>query len=396
MTLGEVCELKRGYDLPTQRRVDGDVPIVSSSGVTGYHSEAKVQAPGVVTGRYGTLGEVFFIKEDFWPLNTALYVRDFKGNEPRFVAALLQSLDLGTNDGAAAVPGVNRNQLHRLLVRRPDADTQRQIGRVLTGLDDLIENNRRRIELLEQMAQAIYREWFVYFRYPGREDATLVDSPLGPLPEGWELRQLNEVATIVRGRSYRKHELVDAGGMPFVNLKCMIRGGGFRRDGLKRYDGKHTCDQRVSAGDIVLAVTDLTQGREILARATLVPRLREEFGVISLDVIRIVPVDPEDRLAVYFALRCTDFPDRVKEFANGSTVLHLSPTHVAEGAVIWPADHLRRRFAQVVEPMIGQVDDLSDASEHLAGIRDLLLPRLVTGQIDVSELDLDALTESVA
>ncbi len=111
MTLGEVCELKRGYDLPTERRVDGDVPIVSSSGVTGYHSEAKVQAPGVVTGRYGTLGEVFFIKEDFWPLNTALYVRDFKGNEPRFVAALLQSLDLGTNDGAAAVPGVNRNQL---------------------------------------------------------------------------------------------------------------------------------------------------------------------------------------------------------------------------------------------------------------------------------------------
>ena len=83
-TLGEVCELKRGYDLPTSRREPGDVPIVSSSGITGFHSEAKVSGPGVVTGRYGTLGEVFYLDTDFWPLNTALYVRDFKGNEPRF------------------------------------------------------------------------------------------------------------------------------------------------------------------------------------------------------------------------------------------------------------------------------------------------------------------------
>ncbi len=92
--LGEVIELKRGYDLPKRARADGPFPIVSSSGISGNHAEAKVHGPGVVTGRYGTLGQVFYIDGDFWPLNTSLYVRDFKGNNERFVALLLESMDL--------------------------------------------------------------------------------------------------------------------------------------------------------------------------------------------------------------------------------------------------------------------------------------------------------------
>ena len=92
-SLGEVIELKRGYDLPQRKRIPGSVPLVSSSGVTYYHAEAKVRGPGVVTGRYGTLGEVFFVPSDFWPLNTTLYVRDFKGNDPRFVSYFLRGLD---------------------------------------------------------------------------------------------------------------------------------------------------------------------------------------------------------------------------------------------------------------------------------------------------------------
>jgi type I restriction enzyme S subunit len=183
--------------------------------------------------------------------------------------------------------------------------------------------------------------------------------------------------------------------MPFVNLKCMRRGGGFRRDGLKRYTGKYDPDQRVTEGDVVLAVTDLTQGREILARATLVPRLAEGFGVISLDVARVLSGDAEDRLALFFALRCTDFADRVKQYANGSTVLHLSPTHVAEGEFVWPPEHLRRHFTRIMEPVVVLIEDVNDAADRLAGMRDLLLPRLVSGQIDVSELDLDAIAHSV-
>jgi type I restriction enzyme S subunit len=117
--LGQMLTLKRGYDLPESRRAVGDIPIVSSSGITGFHNEKKAAAPGVVTGRYGTLGEVFFVQKDYWPLNTALYVSEFKGNPPAFVAQLLKHVLSGTRSDKAAVPGVNRNVLHRLRVLSP-------------------------------------------------------------------------------------------------------------------------------------------------------------------------------------------------------------------------------------------------------------------------------------
>ncbi len=112
MLLGEFLTLKRGYDLPTSNRRGGTVPVVSSSGITGFHDECKVEGPGVVTGRYGTLGEVYYVEEDFWPLNTSLYVRDFKGNDRRFASYFLKHFLKGSSSDKAAVPGVNRNDLH--------------------------------------------------------------------------------------------------------------------------------------------------------------------------------------------------------------------------------------------------------------------------------------------
>ena len=103
--------LKRGHDLPGRRRLPGDVPVVSSSGITGFHSGAKAAPPGVVTGRYGTLGEVFFIQQAYWPLNTSLYVVDFKGNNRRFVAYLLRPTLRNHQSEKAAVPGFDRNVL---------------------------------------------------------------------------------------------------------------------------------------------------------------------------------------------------------------------------------------------------------------------------------------------
>ena len=110
---------------------------------------AKVKGPGVVTGRYGTLGEVFFIREDFWPLNTSLYVQDFRGNDPRFTAYFLRSVLAKNSSDQAAVPGVNRNDLHAHTVRvSRDVGQQETIASILAAYDDLIENNRRRIRLL--------------------------------------------------------------------------------------------------------------------------------------------------------------------------------------------------------------------------------------------------------
>jgi type I restriction enzyme, S subunit len=198
--LGDVITLKRGYDLPDANRVQGCIPIVSSSGVTGYHNEKKADAPGVVTGRYGTLGEVFYLDRDYWPLNTALYVKDFKGNNPRFISFFLKHILRGTQSAKAAVPGVNRNDLHELEVSVPDLPAQQAISEALAAYDDLFDNNHRRMALAEVAARLLYQEWFVRFRFPGHEHRRITDG----VPEGWERRPLSRCAKFLSGGTPRK------------------------------------------------------------------------------------------------------------------------------------------------------------------------------------------------
>jgi len=135
--LGEVCTLQRGFDLPTQSRKPGSFPLVSSSGVIDSHDEGPVPAPGVVTGRSGSIGNVFFVEEPFWPLNTTLYVRDFKGNDPRFVYHLLNYFDLKSYAGGTGVPTLNRNDVHGVSVLVPKKVDEQQ--RIVAILDEAFE-----------------------------------------------------------------------------------------------------------------------------------------------------------------------------------------------------------------------------------------------------------------
>lgn len=175
--------LKRGHDLPSQNRNDGDIPVISSPGITGFHDEPKAKGPGVITGRYGTLGEVFYEERDYWPLNTTLYVVDFRGNDPKFVYYFLKALDFDHLSSAAAVPGLDRKVLHALKVNFPSARIQTKISSILSTYEALIVNNSQRIVLLEQMAEEIYKEWFVRLRFPGYENLRVADG----VPDGWEL-----------------------------------------------------------------------------------------------------------------------------------------------------------------------------------------------------------------
>jgi type I restriction enzyme S subunit len=185
--LGEVITLQRGYDLPARERRAGSIPIVSSSGITGHHDVARADGPGVVIGRYGTLGEVHYLDQPYWPLNTSLFVIDFKGTHPRFVSYLLKMIDYGQQNAAGAVPGVNRNHLHSLDVRVPVVRDQKRIASVLSEYDDLIENNTKRIGVLEEMARVLYREWFVQ---PSARD---------PLPPGWSRSTFGRFVSLLKG-----------------------------------------------------------------------------------------------------------------------------------------------------------------------------------------------------
>ncbi|MGW9598840.1 restriction endonuclease subunit S [Streptomyces albidoflavus] len=157
--LGSVVTLQRGFDLPSRLRNRGTVPIVSSSGTSGWHDRAMVKAPGVVTGRYGTIGEVFFERADFWPLNTTLWVSDFHANDERFVYYLLQRLDFAAHSGKSGVPGVNRNDLHAELVSLPmSVDEQRAIADALSDCDALIDQLNRVIAKKQALKQGLMQE----------------------------------------------------------------------------------------------------------------------------------------------------------------------------------------------------------------------------------------------
>ena len=146
--LGEVMTLQRGHDLPSQDRIEGDVPIVSSSGITGYHDKKKADAPGVVTGRYGTLGQVYYIDRDYWPLNTALYVTDFKGSPPLFVLHLLKHTLESIQSDKAAIPGLNRNVVHSMKVLCPPKSLRDSFG-------DFAADVYRQISTLTQQNQKL-------------------------------------------------------------------------------------------------------------------------------------------------------------------------------------------------------------------------------------------------
>lgn len=179
--LGQVCTLQRGFDLPASARRPGAIPVVSSGGISGSHDEPMCKAPGVVMGRYGTIGEVHFVNADHWPLNTTLWVADFQGNLPEYVFRVLQAIDYRAFSDKTGVPGVNRNDLHRIPVLLAPRDEQRRIAEILGTWDEAIETTERLIAAKERRL-----DWFRVYVVGGR-------TRLPGFSEKWESVRLSAV-----------------------------------------------------------------------------------------------------------------------------------------------------------------------------------------------------------
>ena len=400
-TLGDVITLKRGYDLSRHERVDGPVPVVSSSGIIDYHSDSKVSGPGVVTGRYGTLGQVFFIPNDFWPLNTALYVQDFKGNDPRFIAYFLRTLDFSAYSDKAAVPGLNRNHLHQESVHIPTSvSEQRAIAHVLGALDDKIELNRRMNETLEAMARALFRSWFVDFdpvraRMEGRDTGLpkeiadlfpdrMVDSELGPIPDGWTTSALEDHLDATRGLSYKGSGLSKT-GLAMHNLNSVYEGGGYKYDGLKHYDGPYKDRHIVHPGEVIVANTEQGHDRLLVGHAAIVPR-RYRSGLFTHHLYRVRVKDPLDAEYVCHMLNTVAMHDAVSGYATGTTVNMLPMDALRIPRILLPAPRIVAMFGTFAATVRGKAETIHDESENLARLRDALLPELVSGALRVDRM----------
>jgi type I restriction enzyme, S subunit len=194
--LGEVSTFQRGFDLPSQDRKDGKIPIVSSGGITGFHNVAMVNGPGLVTGRYGSLGELFHIKEPHWPLNTALWVKDLHGNLIDFVFYLLRRVDFAKLSDKTGVPGINRNDLHHLHASIPSLPEQKKIAAFLGVVDAKIAALRAKVSGLETYKRGLMQALFSQTLRFTKLDGTAFPH--------WKQKQLGEVLLEHKAKSTGK------------------------------------------------------------------------------------------------------------------------------------------------------------------------------------------------
>lgn len=268
------------------------------------------------------------------------------------------------------------DKICRVKLRVPDYDTQVKVASILSTYDTAIENNNKRIRLLEQMAENLYNEWFVRFRFPGYEDTHFIED----IPSSWSYVQLGDIASFDRGISYSSDEINCDDGINLINLKNIQSYGGFRRDGTKQYNGKYKETQIVTPGDLILGVTDMTQDRRTVGSVALIPRI-EGISVISADLVKVNLKVPN--IFFYCMCRYGFYSKYFSQFANGANVLHLKPNVLVNKKLLLPTSGLIESFTEKVQPMIDIVDHLNRQNDLLTKQRDMLLPRLMSGKLEV-------------
>lgn len=395
--LGEFIELKRGYDLPYTKRNKGNIPIVTSSGINDFHNVPMVHGPGVVTGRYGTIGEIFYLNEDFWPLNTTLYVCDFKGNNPKFVYYFLKTIDWQQFNDKSGVPGINRNDVHALIVKVPSTvKHQTLIADALYLFDQKIELNKKMNETLEQMAQAVFQDWFVDFG-PVKRKAKGITDPVAilggfipdtakaqeianlfpdqfaenGLPEGWVQSKLGHEFNVTMGQSppgSTYNEINE--GLPFFQGR---RDFGFRFPKNRVYCNKPSriAEKNWTLVSVRAPVGDINRSHEKSCIGRGVSTLIHKSGLASY--------------TYYYALALK----RVFEHynSNGTVFGSINKKQLEDITILAPNLSIVQTFDDLITGVDQFILNNTDQNHTLAEMRDLLLPKLMSGEISVDELE---------
>lgn len=371
-TLGDVLTLQRGFDLPQTKRKPGPFPVIASTGPVGTHAQAMVEGPGVVIGRSGSIGGGQYIKSSFWPLNTTLWVKDFKKNDRRFCYYLLKSLDLASFNAGSGVPTLNRNHIHPLPVQIPeDVMEQRAIAHILGTLDDKIELNRKINETMEGIARVIFKSWFVDFgpvraKAEGRDPGIpqpladffpdrFEDSEMGEIPAGWDVLELSELSVIKGGRQLSTEECRSVGQFPV-----------FGANGIMGYT------DRASHNGFVIAF-----GRV----GAYCGSVHWSYGGawINNNASSVVPIRwPEFILQ---SMLNADF----EGMRMGSAQPFIPNSSLARLQLVRASDEVLDSFCSVVRSLRLKEQALENESCTIAALCNTLLPKLISGELRVPE-----------
>ena len=276
----------------------------------------------------------------------------------------------------AAQPDLPHSLFNSIEISYPDLDCQQRIADILSNYDSLIENYQKQIKLLEEAAQRLYKEWFVDLHFPGYENTKIIDG----VPEGWEKKKLEDIFSYVRGRSYTSKELSDSGTI-LVNLKNIQAFGGYKRDAEKRYLGDYKQEQSLEVGDLIMGVTDMTQERRLVGHVALIPDF-DEPATFSMDLIKILPFELSKSF-LYCAMRFGGISKQISPLANGVNVLHLKPEAMMGIEMVVPSKELVNHFDDYIKNNFNTILYLQNQIRYLTEARDRLLPKLMSGEIEI-------------
>ena len=309
--------------------------------------------------------------------------------DPMYLNYLLSGPQLrGWMDGVssgATVPHLNMADIRSMqLPPLPPVATQRKIAAILSTYDDLIENNCRRIKVLEEMARRIYREWFVDFRYPGHEDVPWVESELGPIPQGWTVGSLCEVCDRITDGAHLSPPSTTI-GLPMASVKDMGPRGlhlaNCRRIGREDFAALERQHCRPRVGDVLVA-KDGSYLKHVFT-------VEEEQVVVILSSIALLRPNSRIRpsmLALY--LRQPEVRDRLKGYVSGVAIPRIVLKDFRGFRVLIPLPQLQEQFDVFAQPMLKAALNLDKTIVELRAARDVLLPRLISGEVDVENLDI--------
>lgn len=378
--LEEFVSIQRGHDLPTKERKDGSVPVMGSSGITGWHDEAKCNGPGVTIGRSGaSIGNVCYQENDFWPLNTTLYVTDFKGNDVRYTYFALSSLNLERFNSGTAQPSLNRNYISHVEVPCPPIQTQKRIANILGAFEDKISVNLEINDTIESLVRSIFKSEFRNFSNIHDPKSTSV----GEIPRGWEEGTLGDIMEKVTD-GVDPDEMPDS--TPYIGLGDMSK----RSISLNNWGFAEEVSSRkykFRSGDILFG-----RLRPNFCKVGIAP----VTGISSTDIQIIRSKRGEIwREFLLFYLTDSEFIDYCDQLATGTRMPRVSWDDMCDYSIPIPPVDRVEEFHENVSPMIEMIVSNIQEANTLDSMKNTLHPNIISGKIGPERLCLDKLGDTM-
>lgn len=411
--VGEVAIFRNSLRKPVTAadRKPGPYPYYGAAEIQDWVQDYLFEGLHVLVGEDGTVQTadgrpmIQLVDGQFWVNNHAHVIHCEADLDTRFLAYALNQVQIAPFVTGAAQPKLNMGNLKRVTVNWPKEKVRRDISLIGKSLDDRIDHNRALAANLEAIARRLFKSWFVDFdpvraKAAGEKPAGLADdiaalfpdrfveSELGEIPEGWNTVALSQLAEVERGLSYKGSGLADREtGMPMHNLNSVLEGGGYKYQGIKYYSGDYKAQHIAKAGDIIVANTEQGHKHLLIGFPAIIPASYEE-GLFShhLYRVRILRDAKTTKNWLYYALMASDVREQIIGHANGSTVNMLKRTGLQVPLVVLPPLALCEHFEAVAASIRALIENCVAESTALSQLRDLLLPRLISGKLRLTEV----------